>query len=148
VDLNPGPAWWTPASGHYRLQVVTRPVTGTPGRVAVTIVLPQPQLPRSVHEVTVDNTLSHPIDVQHSWTYPGLGCGALIRPQFSVSVLYSQAQSLAFSQVRQNPQITRPLISAAESQAAQIIRNNFIQPTVNALGYTLVGFNIHWAATS
>jgi len=148
VDLNPGPAWWTPASGHYRLQVLSRPVTGTPGRVAVTIALPQPRLPQSVHEVTVDNTLSHPIDVQHSWTYPGLGCGALIRPQFSVSVLYSQAQSLAFSQVRQNPQITRPLISAAESQAAQIIRNNFIQPTVNALGYTLVGFNIHWAATS
>ncbi len=148
VDLNPGPAWWTPASGHYRLQVLSRPVTGTPGRVAVTIVLPQPQLPQSVHEVTVDNTLSHPIDVQHSWTYPGLGCGALIRPQFSVSVLYSQAQSLAFSQVRQSPQITRPLISAAESQAAQIIRNNFIQPTANALGYTLAGFNIHWAATS
>jgi hypothetical protein len=65
-----------------------------------------------------------------------------------VSVLYSQAQNLAFSQVRQNPQITRPLINAAESQAAQIIRNNFIQPTVNALGYTLAGFTIHWAATS
>jgi hypothetical protein len=148
VDLNPGPAWWTPASGHYRLQVLSRPVTGTPGRVAVTIALPQPRLPQSVHDVTVDNTLSHPIDVQHSWTYPGLGCGALIRPQFSVSVLYSQAQNLAFSQVRQNPQITRPLINAAESQAAQIIRNNFIQPTVNALGYTLAGFTIHWAATS
>jgi hypothetical protein len=148
VDLNPGPAWWTPASGHYRLQVLSRPVTGAPGRVAVTIVLPQPRLPQSVHDVTVDNTLSHPIDVQHSWTYPGLGCGALIRPQFSVSVLYSQAQNLAFSQVRQNPQITRPLINAAESQAAQIIRDNFIQPTVNALGYTLAGFTIRWAATS
>src|SRR5260370_15240518 len=80
VDLNPGPAWWTPASSHYRLQVLSRAVTGTPGRVAVTIVLPEPQLPQSVHDVTVDNTLSHPIDVQHSWTYPGLGCGALIRP--------------------------------------------------------------------
>ena len=148
VDLNPGPAWWTPASGHYRLQVLSRPVTGTPGRVAVTIALPQPRLPQSVHDVTVDNTLSHPIDVQHSWTYPGLGCGALIRPQFSVSVLYSQAQNLAFPQVRQNPQITRPLINAAESQATQIIRDNFIQPTVNALGYTLAGFTIHWAATS
>ena len=125
------------ASGHYRLQVLSRPATGVPGRVSVTIVLPQPQLPQSVHDVTVDNTLSHPIDVQHSWTYPGLGCGALIRPQFSVSVLYSQAQNLAFAQVRQNPQITRPLISTAEAQAAQIIRNNFVQPTVNALGYTL-----------
>src|SRR6202047_4419448 len=132
VDLNPGPSWWTPGSGHYRLQVLSRPATGGPGRGRVSIVLPQPQLPQSVHDVTVDNTLSHPIDVQHSWTYPALGCGALIRPQFSVSVLYSQAQNLAFAQVRQNPQITRPLISAAESAAAQIIQNNFIQPTVNA----------------
>ena len=148
VDLNPGPTWWTPASGHYRLQVLSRPATGVPGRVSVIIVLPQPQLPQSVHDVTVDNTLSHPIDVQHSWTYPGLGCGAMIRPQFSVSVLYAQAQSLAFAQVRQNPQITRPLISTAEAQAAQIIRNNFVQPTVNALGYTLVGFTIHWSAAS
>jgi hypothetical protein len=145
VDLNPGPAWWAPASGHYRLQVLSRPATGVPGRVSVAIVLPQPQLPQSVHDVTVDNTLSHPIDVQHSWTYPGLGCGALIRPQFSVSVLYSQAQNLAFAQVTQNPQITRPLISTAEAQAAQIIRNNFVQPTVNALGYTLVGFTVRWS---
>ncbi len=146
VNLNPGPAWWTP--GHYRLQVLGRPATGVPGRVIVAIVLPQPQLPQSVHDVTVDNTLSHPIDVQHSWTYPGLGCGALIQPQFSVSVLYGQAQNLAFAQVRQNPQITGPLIRTAEAQAAQIIRNNFVQPTVNALGYTLVGFTIHWSAAS
>ena len=148
VDLNPGPGWWTPLSGHYRLQVLRRPATGVPGRVRVSIVLPEPQLPQSVHDVTVDNTLSHPIDVQHSWTYPGLGCGALIRPQFSMSVLYGQAQNLAFAQVRQNAQITRPLISTAEAQAAQIIRNNFIQPTVNALGYTLVGFTVHWAGAS
>ena len=148
VDLNPGPDWWMPASGHYRLQVLSRPATGAPGRVSVTIVLPLPQLPQSVHDVTVDNTLSHPIDVQHSWTYPGLGCGALIRPQFSVPVLYSQAQNLAFSQVRNNPQITRPLISTAEAQAAQIIRNNFVQPTVNALGYSLAGFTVHWSAAS
>ena len=147
VDLNPGPDWWMPTSGHYRLQVLSRPATGAPGRVSVTIVLPLPQLPQSVHDVTVDNTLSHPIDVQHSWTYPGLGCGALIRPQFSVPVLYSQAQNLAFSQVRNNPQITRPLINTAEAQAAQIIRNNFIQPTVNALGYTLAGLTVHWSAS-
>ena len=94
VNLNPGPDWWTPASGHYRLQVLSRPATGTPGRVSVTMALPLPQLPQSVHDVTVDNTLSHPITVQHSWTYPGLGCGALIQPQFAVSVLYSQAQNL------------------------------------------------------
>ena len=146
VDLNPGPSWWTPASGHYWLQVLPSPATGVPGRVRVTIMLPQPQLPQSVHDVTVDNTLSHPIDVQHSWTYPGLGCGALIRPQFSVAVLYSQAQSLAFAQVRQDPQITAQLISAAKAQAAQIIRNNFIQPTVNALGYSLAGLIVQWAA--
>src|SRR6266581_2821196 len=146
VDLNPGPSWWTPASGHYRLQVLSRPAAGTPGRVSVTIVLPRPQLPQSVHDVTVDNTLSHPIDVQHSWTYPGLGCGALIRPQFSEALLYSQAQNLAFTQVRQNPKVTGPLISAAEAQAARMIENNFIQPTVNALGYTLADFAVRWSA--
>jgi len=148
VDLNPGPAWWIPASGHYRLQVLSRPANGAPGRVSVAIVLPRPQLPQSAHDVTVDNTMSHPIDVQHSWTYPGLGCGALIRPQFSVSVLYAQAQNLAFTQVRNNPKVTGPLISAAEQQAALIVRNNFVQPTVNALGYTLASFTIRWSAAS
>jgi hypothetical protein len=148
VDLNPGPTWWTPASGHYRLQVLSRPANGAPGRVSVAIVLPRPQLPQSAHDVTVDNTMSHPIDVQHSWTYPGLGCGALIRPQFSVSVLYAQAQNLAFTQVRNNPKVTGPLISAAEQQAGLIVRNNFVQPTVNALGYTLASFTIRWSAAS
>ena len=148
VDLNPGPAWWAPGTGHYRLQVLSRPATGVPGRVSVAIVLPLPQLPQSVHDVTVDDTMSHPIDTQHSWTYPGLGCGALIRPQFSVSVLYAQAQNLAFDQTRNNPKVTGPLIKAAEAQAAQIVRNNFVQPTVNALGYTLAGFTMTWAATS
>lgn len=148
VNLNPGPGWWAPATGHYRLQVLSRPVTGSPGRVGVVIVLPQPQLPQSVHDVTVDNTLSHPIDTQHSWTYPGFGCGGLIRPQFSESVLYAQAQGLAFSQVRSNPQLTRPLIATAEAEAAQIIRNSFIQPTVNALGYTLTDFTLRWAGAS
>ena len=148
VDLNPGPAWWAPGTGHYQLQVLSRPATGVPGRVSVAIVLPRPQLPQSVHDVTVDNTMSHPVDTQHSWTYPGLGCGALIRPQFSVSVLYAQAQNLAFTQARNNPKITGPLIKTAEAQAAQIIRNNFVQPTVNALGYTLTGFTVHWSAAS
>jgi hypothetical protein len=146
VDLNPGATWWAPPTGHYKLQVLSRPVSGKPGQVSVVVVLPAPQLPQSVHDVTIDNTLSHPIDTQHSWTYPGFGCGGLIRPQFSESVLYSQAQSLAFSQVRTNPQITRPLIGAAEAEAEQIIRNNFIQPTVNALGYTLVDFTLRWSA--
>jgi hypothetical protein len=144
VDLNPGPSWWAPASGHYGLQVLSRPATGKPGRVSVTIVLPKPQLPRSVHDITIDDTLSHPIDVQHSWTYPGFGCGGLIRPQFSVSVLYAQAQSIAFYQATHNAAITAPLIRAAENEAAQIIRNNFVQPTLNALGYTLTGFTLRW----
>jgi hypothetical protein len=145
VDLNPGPSWWTPGSGHYRLQVLSRPATGVPGRVSVGITLPPPQLPQSVHDVTVDDTMSHPIDVQHSWTFPGLGCGALLKPQFSVSALYGLAQNLAFTQATHNPQITRPLISAAEAQATQIIRNDFVQPTVNALGYTLASFSVRWS---
>jgi hypothetical protein len=123
-------------------------VTGTPGRVSVIIVLPQPQLPQTVHDVTIDDTLSHPIDTQHSWTYPGFGCGGLIKPQFAESILYAQAQGIAFSQVKTNPQITRPLISKAEAQAGQIIRDNFIQPTVNALGYTLVQFTVRWSAAT
>jgi hypothetical protein len=146
VDLNPGPSWWAPGTGHYILRVLSRPLTGQPGRVSVVMVLPQPQLPQSVHDVTVDDTLSHPIDTQHSWTYPGFGCGGVIRPQFSPSVLYAQAQSIAFHQVRTDPRITQPLIRAAETQAGQIVRDNFIQPTVNALGYTLAGFAIRWSA--
>jgi hypothetical protein len=145
VNLNPGPSWWTQASRHYQLQVLSRPATGQPGRVSVAIVLPKPQLPQSVHDITVDDTLSHPIATDHSWTYPGFGCGALIKPQFSVSVLYGQAQSIAFYQATHNPDITGPLIRAAETQAGQTIRNNFIQPTLNALGYTLTSFTLRWA---
>jgi hypothetical protein len=146
VNLNPGPSWWTPATGHYRLQVVSRPAPGRPGHVTVDMVLPPPQLPQSVHDVSIDDTLSKPIDTQHSWTYPGFGCGALLRPQFSESVLFSVAQQIAFTKVTQVTQVTQPLISTAEAQASQIVRNNFIQPTVNAFGYTLDNFTIHWAA--
>jgi hypothetical protein len=148
VDLNPGPTWWAPSSGHYRLQVLSGPVAGRAGQVAVTLMLPQPQLPQSVHDISVDNTLSRPLDTQHSWTYPGLGCGALIKPQFSDAVLYSQAQNLAFYQATHNPQVTRPLIVTAETEAAQIIRDNFIQPTVNALGYKLTSFTLRWAGAA
>jgi hypothetical protein len=148
VNLNPGPSWWTPASRHYLLRVLSRPLQGTPGRVMVTVVLPAPQLPRSVHDVTVDNTLSHPVDTQHSWTYPGFGCGGLIRPQFAESVLYSQAQTIAFQQATHDAQVTRPLIGAAQAEAAQIIRYDFIQPTVNALGYTLAGFTLRWSTAA
>jgi hypothetical protein len=34
----------------------------------------------------------------------------------------------------------------AEAEAAQTIRDNFIQPTVNALGYTLDRLTVRWAA--
>ncbi len=95
VNLNPGPSWWTATPGHYRLQVLSEPQPGKPGHVAVAMILPPPQLPQSAHDVTIDNTLSQPLDTQHSWTYPGLGCGALIRPQFAQSVLYSEAQDVA-----------------------------------------------------
>jgi hypothetical protein len=148
VDLNPGPGWWTPSSGHYQLKVLSRPADGRPGQVKVTIVLPPPQLPQSVHDITVDNTLSHVIATDHSWTYPGFGCGALLKPQFSPAVLYGQAQNLAFDQATHNPQVTRPLISAAENEAAQIIRDNFVQPTVNALGYKLAGFTLGWTGAA
>ena len=145
VDLNPGPAWWAPASGHYQLQVLSRPVDGKPGRVAVFMTLPLPQLPQSVRDVTIDDMPSKPIATQHSWTYPGFGCGVLLRPQFAESVLYAQAQQLAFYKSTHVAQITRPLISAAETEATQTIRDNFVQPTVNAFGYMLDGFTVRWA---
>jgi hypothetical protein len=146
VNLNPGPSWWTAAAGHYQLQVLSRPAGGQPGRVSIVMVLPPPELPQNVHDVSIDNTLSKPLSTSHSWTYPGLGCGALIKPQFAPSVVYDQAQQEAFYRVGHVSSVTRPLISTAESQASQIIRNNFIQPTVNALGYTLGSFTLRWAA--
>jgi hypothetical protein len=146
VDLNPGPAWWAPATGHYRLQVISRPQGGKPGHVTVTMTLPQPQLPQSAHDVTIDNLPSRPIASQHSWTYPGFGCGVLLRPQFPESVLYAEAQHIAFYKATHAPQITRPLVSTAEAEAAQTIRDNFIQPTVNAFGYMLDGLAIRWVA--
>jgi len=146
VDLNPGPRWWAPGTGHYQLQVLSQPQTGKPGHVVVAMVLPRPQLPQSVHDVTIDNIPSMPIASQHSWTYPGLGCGVVITPQFPESVLYAQAQRIAFYKSRHAPQVTGPLVSTAEAQAAQTIRDNFIQPTVNALGYTLDRLVVRWAA--
>ena len=146
VNLNPGPAWWRPPTDHYQLQTLASPANGAPGRVSVALTLPRPQLPQSVHDVTIDNTLSKPLTSDHSWTYPGLGCGALIKPQFAPSVVYDQAQQEAFYRVGHVSSVTRPLISTAESQASQIIKNNFIQPTVNSLGYTLDRFTLRWAA--
>lgn len=144
VDLNPGTAWWAPGLGHYQLKVLSRPHGGSPGRVAVTMVLPSPQLPQSAHDVSIDNLPSKPISTQHSWTYPGFGCGTLLRPQFAESVLYSQAQSIAFYKATHAPAVTRPLISTAEAEATQTVRDNFVQPTLNSLGYTLESFAITW----
>ncbi len=146
VDLNPGPAWWAPSAGHYQLRMISRPTQGKPGHVAVSMVLPKPQLPQSVHDVTIDNIPSRPLDTQHSWTYPGLGCGLILRPQFAQSVLYSQAQYIAFYKATHVAQVTGPLVRTAEAQAALTIRDNFIQPTVNAFGYALDRFTLSWAA--
>jgi hypothetical protein len=144
VDLNPGASWWAPSTGHYDLQTLSRPTTGRAGRVSITLALPLPQLPQSVHDVSIDDSVSHPVSTSHSWTYPGFGCGVLLRPQFAESVLYQQAQSEAFDRVRDDQSVSRPLIGAAEQEATQMIRDNFIQPTVNRLGYTLDGFTIRW----
>lgn len=146
VNLNPGPAWWKPAVGHYRLQILSHPQAGQAGHVTVAMVLPRPQLPQSVHDVTIDSIPSKPIATQHSWTYPGFGCGVLLRPQFPESVLYSEAQRLAFYRSSHVPQITGPLITSAETTAERTIRNNFVQPTLNALGYTLDRFTVSWIA--
>jgi hypothetical protein len=146
VDLNPGPAWWAPARGHYRLQVLSRPQPGKPGHIAVTMTLPRPQLPRSAHDVSIDDIPSRPLATQHSWTYPGLGCGVVLHPQFPQSVLYAQAQRIAFYKATHSPQVTHSLIAAAQAQAGQTIRANFIQPTVNALGYTLDRLTLRWVS--
>ena len=146
VDLNPGPSWWAPGTGNYRLQVLSRPQGGKPGHVSVVMMLPRPQLPRSAHDVVIDNIPSRPIDTQHSWTYPGFGCGAVLRPQFQQSVLYAQAQQIAFYKAGHAPMVTGELVRSAEAQATQTIRDNFVQPTVNAFGYLLDRFTIRWAA--
>jgi hypothetical protein len=146
VALNPGSAWWAPGTGHYRLRVLSAPQGGKPGHLSVRMMLPMPQLPQSVHDVTIDDLPSKPIDVQHSWTYPGFGCGTLLKPQFDNSVLYAQAQQIAFYKSTHVAQVTKPLMAAAEAEAVQTVRDNFVQPTVNALGYTLDKFTIAWVS--
>jgi hypothetical protein len=144
VDLNPGTAWWKPSTGHYRLRVLAQPAGAAAGKLAITMALPLPQLPQSVHDVSIDNTLSTPVSTDHSWTYPGLACGALIRPQFAQSTLYAQAQTEAFNQATTLPSVTKPLIAAAEKEATTIIRDNFIAPTAGALHYSVTSFSIRW----
>jgi hypothetical protein len=148
VDLNPGPAWWKPSTGHYSLRVLSKPTGTAPGQVTVTMALPLPQLPQSVHDVSVDNTLSKPVSSDHSWTYPGLGCGVLLKPQFAQSVLYAQAQNEAFQQSTTVKGVTQPLIAAAEKEASTIIGDNFVTPTLNSLDYKVTQFTIRWIAPS
>jgi len=148
VDLNPGPSWWKPSTGHYQLRVLSKPYGTAPGQVAVTMALPLPQLPQSVHDVSVDNTLSKPVSSDHSWTYPGLACGAIIKPQFAQAVLYAQAQQEAFTQSTTVKSVTQPLIAAAEKEAATIIGDNFVTPTLNAVDYKVARFSIRWVAPS
>jgi hypothetical protein len=148
VDLNPGASWWKASTRHYQLRVLSKPSGATPGQVAVTMALPLPQLPQSVHDVSVDNTLSKPVSSDHSWTYPGLACGAIIKPQFSQSVLYAQAQQEAFTQSTTVKSVTQPLIAAAEKEAATIVGGNFVTPTLNALNYKVSQFSIRWVAPS
>ena len=144
VDLNPGTTWWKPSTGHYQLRVLSKPAGSIPGTLAITMALPLPQLPQSVHDVSIDNTLSSPVSTNHSWTYPGLACGAIIQPQFAQSALYAQAQTEAYHQATTLPSVTKPLIAAAEKQATTIIRDNFIAPTVGALNYRVTTFSIRW----
>jgi hypothetical protein len=148
VDLNPGPAWWKPSTGHYTLRVLSKPSGTTPGQVTVSMALPLPQLPQSVHDVSIDNTLSKPVSSDHSWTYPGLACGVLLKPQFSQSVLYAQAQGEAFQQATTVKGVTQPLIAAAEKEATTIIGGSFITPTLNALNYKVSRFTIRWVPPS
>ena len=148
VDLNPGTSWWKSSTRHYTLRVLSKPSGSTPGRVSVTMALPLPQLPQSVHDVSIDNTLSKPVSSDHSWTYPGLACGVLIKPQFAQSVLYAQAQSEAFKQATTLSSVTQPLIAAAEKQATTIIGDNFIAPTLNSLNYKVSQFTIRWVTSA
>ena len=41
VDLNPGAAWWKSSTGHYKLDVLSRPAVGKPGSVTVSMALPR-----------------------------------------------------------------------------------------------------------
>src|SRR5579875_74301 len=122
VDLNPGASWWKPSAGHYRLQILKAPVNGAAGLASVTMTLPQPQLPQSANDVTINNLSSKPVSVQHSWTYPGVACGVLIKPQFAQSILYAQAQQIAFSRATHSAQVTRPLIASAKNEATETVR--------------------------
>ena len=63
------------------------------------------------------------------------------------TTLDPQAQRIAFYKATHAAQVTGPLVGSAENEATQTIRGSFIQPTLNALGYTLDQFTLRWAAS-
>ena len=101
-----------------------------------------------MHDVAIDNIPSKPMDTQHSWTYPGFGCGVVLRPQFSAvgAVRAGPADRLLQGRARSTGHAAADQ-ARAEAEATQTIRDNFIQPTVNAFGYTLDRFTVRWAAS-
>ena len=148
VNLNPGPAWWAPAAGHYRLQVLSRPAAGKPGHVTVMMVLPRPQ-PAAVGARHHDRQPSvpphrHPaqLDLPGVW----LRCGAEAPVRTVRAVLAGPADRLLQGHPRAAGD--RPADWQRRDEATQTIRGSFIQPTLNALGYTLDQFTLRWAAAA
>ncbi len=100
VDLNPGPALV-----DARVRAITgcrssaAPATGAPGRVKCRDRAARGRSYRSPRTTSPSITRCRiRLTCSTAGTLlPGLGCGCLIRPQFSVSVLYAQAQSLSRS---------------------------------------------------
>jgi len=156
VDLNPGAAWWSPDTGHYLKQVQGH-------NVSISLVLPLPTVSPTVHDVSIDNTLSQPLATDHSWTYPGFGCGAALKPQFPSGIMYSVAQQIAFYLATGKPitidgvnllntststptstQIQQQLIASAEAEAQRMYQYDFIGPTVASYGDRLASLTIHW----
>ena len=107
--------------------------------------LPRPQLPQSVHDVTIDNILSQAIATQHSWTYPGLGCGVLLKPQFAQSVLYAQAQAIAFYKATHDARSPRPLIGRPRPRPRRPsgTTSSSRRSTRSAIPWT--GFTLRWS---
>lgn len=145
VNLNPGKAWWA-KPGNYTM-------SRTGKQVSVTLSLPQPTLP-DVHQVAIDNTTSGPIGKpDHSFTYPGLGCGALINPHFSNDEMGKDMQEIAYALatghaitldgITMQPgapsaaTIRSKVLAAAEAEAVTMYTNDFIGPTLTRLGYHL-----------
>ena len=147
VDLNPGAAWWKPSTGHYALRVLTRPSGSAPGTVTVTMALPRPSYRSRCTTCRSTTRCPRRCRATTRWTYPGLACGALIRPQFSHVELYAQAQTEAFRQATTVASVTAPLTAAAETEAGKIIGGNFITPALGALHYRVSRFTIRWVAS-